>query len=183
MNTTSLSLLERLRQPSNDAEWGRFVDLYTPLLYHWARNTGMREPDAADLIQDVFQILVRKIPDFVYDRRRSFRGWLRTILLNQWRTGLRRRTAQTLDDDSLVAPDDGESLMEQEYRDYLIGRAMQVMKTDFQPATWEACWEHVAEGRPAAEVAAQLGLTVKAVYLAKARVLRRLREELDGLWD
>jgi RNA polymerase sigma-70 factor (ECF subfamily) len=60
---------------------------------------------------------------------------------------------------------------------------MQVMKADFQPSTWQACWEHVARGRPVEEVAAELGITEKAVYLAKARVLRRLREELEGLWD
>ena len=79
-----------------------------------------------------------------------------------------------------VAPD---TFMEKEYRDYLIGRALQVMRTDFQPTTWRACWEHVAQGRPVAEVAAELGISVRAVYLAKARVLRRLRKELEGLWD
>ena len=57
------------------------------------------------------------------------------------------------------------------------------MKTDFQPATWRACWENVVEGRPAAEVARELGITVNAVYLAKSRVLRRLHQELDGLLD
>ena len=106
-------------------------------------------------------------------------------MLNQWRTSRRRRTDQTLEENGarLAVPDDSDALMEKEYRDYLIGRALQVMKTDFQPATWQACWEHVGRGRPAAEVAAELGISVKAVYLAKARVLRRLREELDGLWE
>jgi RNA polymerase sigma-70 factor (ECF subfamily) len=57
------------------------------------------------------------------------------------------------------------------------------MQSDFQPATWRACWEHVAEGRPAAEVAAELGMTEGAVYVARCRVLRRLRSELEGLLD
>jgi RNA polymerase sigma-70 factor (ECF subfamily) len=185
MHTTPVSLLERLHEPADPAAWARFVDLYTPLLFHWARRTGMQEPDAADLIQDVFQILMRKLPEFAYDKERSFRGWLRTVLLNQWRTRLRRRAALPLDENDarLAQPDDRDALMEKEYRDFLIGRAMHVMKTDFQAATWKACWEHVAQGRPVAEVAAELGLTVKAVYLAKARVLRRLRQELEGLWD
>jgi RNA polymerase sigma-70 factor (ECF subfamily) len=185
MHTTSVSLLDRLRRPADQWAWARFVDLYTPLLFHWARRTGLQEADAADLIQDVFRVLVEKLPEFQYDRHRSFRGWLRTVLLNHWRTSLRRRAGQPLDENDarLAQPDDVEALTQREYRGYLAGRALQVMRTDFQPATWQACWEHVARGRPAAEVAAQLGLTVKAVYLAKARVLRRLREELDGLWD
>jgi RNA polymerase sigma-70 factor, ECF subfamily len=185
MEATSASLLERLRRPDDQPAWSRFVDIYTPLLFHWARRVGLQEPDAADLIQDVFQVLVRKLPEFTYDKGRSFRGWLRTVLLNQWRTGLRRRAEQPLDENEsrLAGPDGADVFMDKEHRDYLIGRAMQVMRTDFQPATWQACWEHVGRGRPASEVAAELGLTVKAVYLAKARVLRRLREELEGLWD
>ena len=185
MNTTSVSLLDRLRQPGNQSAWDRFVDLYTPLLYYWGRKEGLQEPDVADLVQDVFQILVRKLPEFRYDGRRTFRGWLRTILLNQWRTGLRRRTEQPLGngDAHLVEADSQDAVIEKEYRNYLSARALHVMKTDFQPTTWQACWEHVACGRPVAEVANELGMTEKAVYLAKARVLRRLREELEGLWD
>jgi RNA polymerase sigma-70 factor, ECF subfamily len=185
MNTTPVSLLERLRQPADSAAWERFVDLYTPLLLRWARNAGLQESDAADLIQDVFQIALRKLPEFAYDPKGSFRGWLRTVLLNQWRTSLRRRTDQPLNEAtvSLVVDRAEDALMEKEYRDFLIRRALQVMRTDFQPSTWQACWEHVAQDRPVAEVAAELGMTVKAVYLAKARVLRRLRQELTGLCD
>lgn len=185
VHTTPVSLLERLRQPTDQLAWERFVDLYAPLLFRWARGTGLQEPEAADLVQDVFLTLVRKLPDFTYDRQRSFRGWLRTLLLNQWRTHLRRRTEHPLDANRarLAEPDHLDALTEEEHRHYVIGRALQVMKADFQPTTWQACWEHVALGRPAAEVAAELGLSVKAVYLARARVLRRLREELAGLWD
>jgi RNA polymerase sigma-70 factor (ECF subfamily) len=185
MATTSLTLLERLRQPVDQSAWERFVDLYTPLLFHWADRAGLQKSDAADLIQDVFQILVQKLPQFAYDQQRSFRGWLRTILLNQWRTSLRRRTPELLggNEAALVDPVELDTFMEKEYRDFLIGRALQVMRTDFQPNTWRACWEHVAQGRPVAEVAAELGISVRAVYLAKARVLRRLRQELEGLWD
>jgi RNA polymerase sigma-70 factor (ECF subfamily) len=185
MNTTPVSLLERLHAPGDQSAWERFVDLYTPLLYHWGRCAGLQESDVADLVQDVFQILVQKLPTFAYDRNRTFRGWLRTVLLNQWRATLRRRTEHPLDPGE-VAVGEGdvrEETMEKEYRDYLVTRALHVMKTDFQPTTWQACWEHVARGRPVSEVASELGITVRAVYLAKGRVLRRLREELAGLWD
>ena len=184
MNSTPGSLLERLRQPEDQSAWVRFVDLYTPLLCYWGRRAGLQEPDVSDLVQDVFQVLVRKLPTFAYDKDRTFRGWLRTVLLNQWRDGIRRRVEQPLENGEAVADSaDPDALIEQEYRDYLVSRALHIMKTDFQPSTWQACWEHVVCGRPAAEVATELGITVKAVYQAKARVLRRLRQELEGLWD
>jgi RNA polymerase sigma-70 factor, ECF subfamily len=185
METTSLTLLERLRQPVDQSAWERFVELYTPLLFHWADRARLQKSDAADLIQDVFQVLVQKLPQFAYDQQRSFRGWLHTVLLNQWRTSLRRRTPELLGENgaSLVDPVEPDAFMEKEYRDYLVARALQVMRTDFQPNTWRACWEHIAQGRPVAEVAAELDISVRAVYLAKARVLRRLRHELQGLWD
>jgi RNA polymerase sigma-70 factor (ECF subfamily) len=74
-------------------------------------------------------------------------------------------------------------LFEAEYQQYLVGRAVELMQTDFQPSTWKACWAVVVEGKPAAQVAADLGLTVEAVYAARSRVLRRLRQELSGLLE
>ena len=94
MNTTSLSLLERLRQPTErERAWKRFVHLYIPLLYHWTRRLGLSSPDAADLVQDVFALLVRELPRFTYDAGKSFRGWLHTVTLNKWRDLRRRRAA------------------------------------------------------------------------------------------
>src|SRR5580704_16517406 len=132
MNRTPVSLLERLRQPEDQSAWARFVDLYTPLLCYWGRRAGLQEPDVSDLVQDVFQVLVRKLPTFAYDRDRTFRGWLRTILLNQWRDGIRRRVEQPLvDGDALADSADQDALIEKEYRDYLVNRALHIMKTDF----------------------------------------------------
>jgi RNA polymerase sigma-70 factor, ECF subfamily len=188
MHTTSVSLLERLRQPQAQAAWERFVDLYTPLLFYWARRAGLREPDAADLVQDVFAVLVQKLPEFHYDRSRSFRSWLHTVLLNKWRELRRGRPLMpqpgSASLDGLTSPEDLiAEFDEAEFRHHLLMRAMQLMQADFQPATWKACWEHVVCDRPAEEVARELHLTVNAVYLAKSRVLRRLRQELEGLLD
>jgi RNA polymerase sigma-70 factor (ECF subfamily) len=184
VNTPS-SLLECLRRPDGRQSWGRFVLLYTPLLYHWARRITPQDADAADLVQEVFLVLHRKLPDFSYDRHKSFRSWLRTVLLNKWRDACRRTRTMPATSDELepAVPDTNLAVEEAEYRDYLVGRAFRLMRADFQPTTWQACWEHLVEGRPAAEVAAHLGLTVDAVYAAKSRVLRRLRQELDGLLD
>src|SRR5438874_1167415 len=85
MSTTPASLLERLRQPFEPEAWARFVSLYTPLIFSWARRVGLQEQDAADLVQEVFVTLLQVLPTFTYDRHRSFRRWLRTVTLNKWR--------------------------------------------------------------------------------------------------
>jgi RNA polymerase sigma-70 factor (ECF subfamily) len=180
---TPASLLERLRQPDQQA-WPRFVQLYTPLLYYWSRRLGLQEPDAADLVQDVLLHLVRKLPEFTCDRNRSFRGWLRAVVLNVWRNRRRAelpRAADPPDLDEVADSEDSEAFDEVEYRRWLVGRALELMQAEFQATTWKACWEFVVSGRPAAEVAAELGLSVGAVYVAKSRVLNRLRRELLGL--
>ena len=91
MFATPASLLDRLRNPGEPTAWDRFVELYTPLLFHWARRLGLQSSDSADLVQDVFLILWRKLPEFEYDSRRSFHAWLKTIFLNRYRSRQRQR--------------------------------------------------------------------------------------------
>jgi RNA polymerase sigma-70 factor (ECF subfamily) len=187
MHTTSASLLERLRQPGDEAAWGEFVELYTPLIYYWARRVGLQDQDAADLVQEVFAVLVKKLPEFEYVEGKSFRAWLRTVTINKWREGRRRRSvpmaARDVDLAELADPGEAEAFWEKEYRQVLVSRALRLMQAEFRPTTWKACWEHVVSGRSAAEVAAELGISVGAVYAAKFRVLARLRQELEGLMD
>src|SRR3984893_8062536 len=85
MTKTPSSLLERLREPFEPEAWGRFVSLYTPLIYSWGRRVGLQEQDAADLVQEVFVTLLQVLPTFKYDRHRSFRRWLWTVTINKWR--------------------------------------------------------------------------------------------------
>jgi RNA polymerase sigma-70 factor (ECF subfamily) len=188
MHTTSVTLLERLRRPNEAEAWDRFVNLYTPLLFSWARGIGLQPSDAADLVQDVFTLLLKKLPRFQYDREKSFRAWLRQVTLNKWREKCRNQRAASFrpagaELDELPSPDHADAFWEREYRQRLVGRAMELMQKDFEPATWRACWEHVVSGKPAAAVASELGLTVGAVYAAKFRVLARLRQELEGLLE
>lgn len=186
INTTPVSLLERVRGSADDAAWSRLVQLYTPLLFFWARRCGETEHDAADLVQEVFVVLLRTLPTFQYDHAGgSFRGWLRTLTLNKLRDRKRREAradqalAQRPVNDEL--PDGAEQFWEAEYHHELARRALRLMQTEFAPATWKACWETVVQDRPPADVARELGISENAVYIAKCRVLRRLREELSGL--
>jgi RNA polymerase sigma-70 factor (ECF subfamily) len=187
MFTTSVTLLQRLRQRDARDAWARFVNLYTPLLYFWVRRIGLQEQDAADLVQDVLTTLVEKLPEFEYDPEKSFRAWLRTVTLNRWRNSQRRRTVQSLGSHAEIladpAPEQIDSLAEDEYRQYLVGRALRLMEAEFEPITWQMFQQYAVQGQAPDEVAAQLGVRVDSVYTAKSRVLRRLRQELEGLLD
>jgi RNA polymerase sigma-70 factor (ECF subfamily) len=184
---TPVSLLERLRRPGESDAWSRFVELYTPLLYFWARRAGLQEADASDLVQEVLVLLFRKLPEFNYDRQRSFRGWLRTLTLNKWRESRRRHAPAPLGGeaglDGIAAPDELAFLEEADYRRQLVAQALDILRGEFPVTTWTAFREYVLVGRQPEEVAAELHVRVGTVYAAKSRVLSRLRQELEGLLD
>lgn len=187
-DSTDASLLQRLRKPGEKEAWDRFVALYSPLVRTWASRLQATGVDAEELVQEVFASLVRSIPQFEYSAQGRFRGWLWTTTKNKWRELLRRRVPigrDTVDVNSLPIDDPIEAIDAAEYRNYLVGRALALMRAEFQPTSWQAFLETTMENQPAARVAERLGLTVDAVYAAKSRVLRRLRQELDGLteWD
>jgi RNA polymerase sigma-70 factor (ECF subfamily) len=188
MTKTPSSLLERLRQPFEPEAWARFVSLYTPLIYSWGRRVGLHEEDAVDLVQDVFVTLLQILPTFTYDRQKSFRRWLWTVTLNKWRKDRKQPDNRLVlgfggQPEPVAVADDLETAWEAEYQCHLTGQALRLMQADFEETTWRACWEMVAAERPAAEVAAELGLTVGAVYAAKFRVMKRLRRDLHGMLD
>lgn len=181
---TPVSLLDRLRHGGDDDAWSRFVRMYSPLMFFWARRAGLQEPDAADLVQDVFAVLVQKMPSFVYNPDQSFRSWLRTILTNKVRARARRAEA-TADATRTVELADvaatTEFLETQEERRQLLQRALGCLRSEFQAKTWDAFRLTALVGRPAQEVAVELNLSINAVYIARSRVLHRLREEVAGL--
>jgi RNA polymerase sigma-70 factor (ECF subfamily) len=182
MDSTCPSLLERLKRPDDAAAWERFVELYSPILHYWAGRSGLDEADAADLVQDVFVLLVEKLPHLAYDPQRRFRGWLWTVTRNKVRERMRKAgspAGERVPVEDLAAPDPGDPLADEEYRTMLVDRALRLMQTDFRPRTWQACWQNIMEGKSAAEV----GLSEGALWAAKFRVLSRLRRELAGLWD
>lgn len=188
MLTTSVHLLDRVRHPDDQAAWERFVALYSPLLFRWVHRSGLPKAESFDLVQDIFVLLLQELPDFHYEPRRgTFRGWLKTLAVRRAIDWRRRWNPSAPTADSLSALVDGAAVTDvfadDEHRQFLLRRALELMKTDFEPTTWQACWEHTVSGRTAADVGRQLGISESAVYVAKSRVLRRLRAELDGLLD
>jgi RNA polymerase sigma-70 factor (ECF subfamily) len=128
------------------------------------------------------------MPRFRYDPALRFRAWLWTVLLNKWRDRVRQLVAQPalvgIDELKKVAvPDNVGEVGEQEYRSYLFTRAIELMQAELPDVEWRASRGYVVEGRPAPEVAEELGLSVNQVYLAKTRILRLLRAELEGFLD
>ncbi len=156
-------------------------------MFYWARKAGLAEADSADLVQDVFCVLVRKMPEFRYDPTKSFRAWLRTVLRHTWLNRRRQKIAEPHGDlqefEQQESSDDIAELEEAEYRQQLVARAIELMQAEFEPSTWQACWRFAVIGQPAGEVARELKISVNAVYLAKSRVMSRLRRELEGLLD
>ena len=188
MDTTSLTLLQRLRSPSDEAAWLLFAELYTPLLRRWAGQIGLQPVDADDLVQEILLIALAKLPSFTYDRDGSFKAWLRTTAENKGREFFRRRQVvgrQTGDAglSGVYEPDDASTFWDQEFNRHLAARALELMQREFQETTWKACWELTFNNRPAADVARELGISENACYIAKGRVLRRLRELLGELGD
>ena len=175
----------RLKSSNDELAWSRFVELYTPLIFYWARKNGLQTNDAADLAQEVLSIVFQQLPQFQYEPSRSFRGWLRTVTLNKHREHLRRKSigAHGATQSALAdfAQPDAESTWDMNYQKALVARAMELVEESFQPATWAALNEYVIKGRPAADVANETGLSVWTIYAAKSRLMTRLREQLDGL--
>src|SRR6185369_4565752 len=107
------------------------------------------------------------------------------VALNVFRMRQRRGIEQQLPDGGQNLPDSAESehFWEADFRRELMRRALNIMQRDFAPVTWKACWEVVVQGVPVAEVAAQLGISIGSVYVARCRVLQRLRQELAGMLE
>lgn len=187
MLSTSPTLLERLKN-SDDQAWSRFVELYSPLLFEWARRNRVPASESADFVQDVFTRLVRELPNFRLHPDGTFRAWLFTVVkncaLDRFRKQARQPQLVGMGNSPEPAIEDPiVEVSEREYRDFLMRRMIQLIRADFPPSTWQIFQEHVLDGSSATEVAVRHGTTVNAVRLARGRILKRLRSELATFLD
>src|SRR4051812_31085583 len=184
------SLLARLRDSSDAEAWAEFVEIYTPIIGRLAARRGLQEADAADLTQEVFHAVASAIDRWDPDPARgSFRGWLsaiaRNLIVNLMAAQFRhpRGTGDTDFQgflESRPAPEGEESrVFEVEYRRRIFSWAADRVRGEFRPSTWQAFWSTGVEGRDPKAVAESLGLTVGAVYIAKSRVMARVRREIE----
>jgi RNA polymerase sigma-70 factor (ECF subfamily) len=182
---TRASLLVRLRDPRDESAWAQFVELYLPLVYGYARKQGLQDADAADLSQEVLRAVAGGVSHLDYDPRRgSFRNWLFTVVrrkLSSWRRACSARPDRNNDADPhpllerLPAPE-GKAGWEAEWEQRVFAWACTEVRREVTDATWQAFWRTAIDGQPGKKVAADLGLSVAAVYNARSRVRARLKE-------
>jgi RNA polymerase sigma-70 factor, ECF subfamily len=193
MNETRQSLLFRARTGEEEA-WKDLTELYRPLIIGWLNRQGVPAVDLEDLSQDILLSVVQHLPGFEHSGHRgAFRSWLRTIVCNRttdyWRAAGARTPASggrgaTAALQQIADPDsDLNRQWDEEHDRYVLGCLLDLVEQEFEPATLRAFRRLALDGASGAEVAAELGLSVAAVYMAKSRVLQRIRQEAEGLID
>jgi RNA polymerase sigma-70 factor (ECF subfamily) len=192
---TRASLLVRIRDGRDQEAWQQLVRLYAPVIYGFARKRGLQDADAADLMQDVLRSVVGAAGRLDYDPARgSFRGWLYTVCRNKIfkfldsnRQKPVRGTGDTGAHERLDAVADREwelaESWDEEYQRNVAALAMQRVQLEVQGATWQAFWQTAVQGRSARETGATLGMSAGAVYVARSRVLARIKEEVQRLTE
>jgi RNA polymerase sigma factor (sigma-70 family) len=184
---TRLSLLVRLCDARDDGAWSQFVEIYAPLVYGFARKHGLQDADAADLTQDVLQAVSGAIRRLDYDPRRgSFRGWLFTIVRNKLLNFLaaQKRPGRGSGDSEVqqrlqdlpAREEDQTAWWDEEYERRVFAWAAEQVRGHFSESTWQAFWQTAVEGKTGPQAAREVRMSVAAVYLAKGRVMARLKE-------
>lgn len=191
MNDTSVSLLERIRHSGADASWTRLVDVYAPMIRRWLGQAGIASVDVDDIAQEVLVVVLAKLPQFDRQRTGSFRNWLRKVTLNclrDYRKAAHRRrmaTGEVQYEQILIDLADADSqlsrLWNAEHDRHLLRHLLDQVRGSFSATTLDAFQRLVLEERSPDDVAAELGMTVNAVFIAKSRVLTKLRELGEGL--
>ncbi len=191
--STSLSLLEQANRGESLA-WNRLVQIYGPIAYRWVRKTGLQPADCADVVQETFASLHRRLPTFAVGPSKSFRGWLWTITRNKAIDLIRKKQRSpklvllseqahladlTVLESKLSADEPPTDSLGD--LNAVIATALELIRRRSEPNTWLAFWRTVVEGESVDDVASQLGMNRWSVYKARSRTLQRLRSELKGL--
>lgn len=190
MEATSVSLLQHLQKGEDPESWTALLEGYRPFLVNLLRARSLPPQDLDDLIQDVFLTLIRELPGFRHNGRPgAFRAWLRAIAANRMRNYWRAKgkdvptdmvhLAELFEDPSSEQSKVWDCLHDQ----HVLARLLNLAESNFEPGTFQAFRLVTLEGANPAQAADELSMSVAAVYIAKSRVLRRLRELAAGLID
>ena len=180
--STRASLILRLRKPGDLEAWEQFSELYEPFIFRMARSRGLQDADARDLTQDVMVRVAKSVRSWEPDRSKgSFRGWLsritRNMVVDFMRSRSRKINSVEFVEDIAECPES--ELYDLELRKQAFVWASEKVRSDFAEATWKAFWMTAVENKSATEVAAATGLSVGAVYIAKSRVMAKLRQAVQ----
>jgi RNA polymerase sigma-70 factor (ECF subfamily) len=186
MDETRLSLIERMRNPGDNAAWADFVQRYEPLLTSYIRKKGVPEHDVADVIQAIYVSLLRTMPTFQFDKARGrFRSWLYQVTVNAVTDRARRRKRRSNHEvtwsESTPEPatfdPSPDAEWERAYRERMFQVALEQVRSRTQDATWICFQRYLLEGRSGEDVAAELGMLANTVRKNASRVLAKVNEQ------
>ncbi len=192
--TTNAHMIFRLANTEDQQAWDEFINIYTPLLNQTARRLGLSSHDASDAVQEVLVHLISVISKWRPDgQSASFRRWIakvarhRMIRMLQRKDALRFKGMAEQDRSfflaQLAAPDQSKVTFDLAFRKQVFRFVADRIQGEFKVKTWQAFWLTYVQQQPIAEVAGQLSLSVGAVYIARSRVMNRLREMVERLMD
>jgi len=185
---TRPSLILRLGDPRDAEAWGEFVEVYAPAVYDYCRRRGLQDADSADVVQDVLRAVAVAAPRFQYDSNRgTFRGWLFRVtrsklsdFVSRRRGKVQARGGTTIQEILESVPErDSEAEWDRAWRLQTFAWAAERVRKEVREPTWRAFWETAVRSRPAVQVAAELAMTPGAMYVARSRVLARLRARIE----
>ena len=196
---TRQSLLSRRRRWDDHAGWQEFFDTYWKLIYAFARQAGLSDAEAQDVVQETILSVAKKMPEFKYDPKVcSFKGWLRHVTEKRIVDGLRKRSREALaettpgeasaEDEAAAEPGGAteselEAVWDAEWEKNLLAAALERLQMQVSSKQFQIFHRHVIEERPAREVCATLGVSLAQVYLAKHRLSRLLKGILQRIKD
>lgn len=190
---TSVSLLERIRGSGESADWQQLTELYTPLIRIWIRRYSASQQEAEDVMQEVLTVVVRKLPDFERSRTGSFRTWLRTITVNCLRDSWKKQRLRPM----VAGGSDFQQVLEQlsdpqselsrlwddEHDQHVLNSLLTRIRPTVPDQMWQSFFRVAMAGEAVEDVAADLGVTINSIYIARSRVMAKLRELGQGLID
>lgn len=191
---TRFSLIQRLQRGGDSADWDEFVAIYRPVIVRLALRKQLQPADAEDVAQQVLFAVARHLETWKHDPARArFRTWLQTIVRNHALNALTRGPRDQASGGTTAAqrlnqhPDKGdeslddESLFDLELQRQTFRWAVAQVRPEFERATWDAFWQTAVEGQSPREVAEKTGKTVGAVYIARTRIMQRIKQVIAEL--
>ena len=188
---TRESLIARLPDHADTAAWEEFVQLYEPLIYGIGRRHGLQPNDACDLVQEVLLAVAKSVERFEPDERRGrFRSWLFRVAKNQSLLKLRTLNGQARGVggtesiarlNEVADPRTAEQEFVTAFRRRAFRWAARKVRDQVQQVTWEAFARTAIDSQSPQEVAQQLGIEIGSVYLARSRVMGRLKRYVQDV--
>jgi RNA polymerase sigma-70 factor (ECF subfamily) len=182
---TSDTMIQAMKATGDPEAWKRFLKIYGPLMVRWNTDHGVQPADAADVAQEIALYVFNNIHRF--DRRHpgAFRAWLRAIAHNKIRRMRETRARAGAEGNGMpeIVDSNGGGTWAPDYCESILQRGLEIIREEFEPSTWAAFEAvYLGSGDPA-EVGRGLGMSRNAVYIARSRVLARLRAVLRGVID